>query len=380
MKNTITFVFAIAIAILGMGCGSSGGYDGPGSIISGNIKNAANLQAFLDLVSVGSGANNIVAKTEIDADGNYRFDLADGVDAGIYRLRIGAKRVNLVFDGTEKDVRVNGDLSNLQSYNFDVQGSPSSTTYRNVFQDLKNRKLDSEGLKLFVDTTSNPLTGMLVAIQALQNKQFLDTHKKAQARLASTYPSSPYLKGYGEFVTSLSTVNNNNSKGFQFIDVENRQEAPDIDLPSPNGKKYALSDLKGQVVLLDFWASWCGPCRRENPHVVDIYKKYKEKGFTVFSVSLDGMDSRTKARFGNDEGKIKDFVNQQKDRWTNAIAQDKLEWDYHVSDLKKWECAPAKQYGVSSIPRTFMIDRDGKIAAMNLRGAGQIEDALLKLL
>lgn len=380
MKNTITFVFAIAIAILGMGCGSSGGYDGPGSIISGNIKNAANLQAFLDLVSVGSGANNIIAKTEIDAAGNYRFDLADGVDAGIYRLRIGAKRVNLVFDGTEKDVRVNGDLSNLQSYNFDVQGSPSSTTYRNVFQDLKNRKLDSEGLKLFVDTTSNPLTGMLVAIQALQNKQFLDTHKKAQARLASTYPFSPYLKGYGEFVTSLSTVNNNNSKGFQFIDVENRQEAPDIDLPSPNGKKYALSDLKGQVVLLDFWASWCGPCRRENPHVVDIYKKYKEKGFTVFSVSLDGMDSRTKARFGNDEGKIKDFVNQQKDRWTNAIAQDKLEWDYHVSDLKKWECAPAKQYGVSSIPRTFMIDRDGKIAAMNLRGAGQIEDALLKLL
>lgn len=379
MKNTITFFLAIAVAFFTIGCGGSDGYSGPGSIITGNIKNAANLQAFLDLVSVGSGANNIIAKTEIDADGNFRFDLPDGLEAGIYRLRIGAKRVNLVFDGTEKDVKVSGDLTNLQSYNFDVQGSTSSTVYRNVFQDLKNRKLDSDGLKTFVDTTANPLTGMLVAIQALQNKQFLDTHKKAQERLSKTYPSSPYLSGYNEFIASLTKVNNN-SKGFQFIDVENRQEAPDINLPSPTGEKYALSDLKGKVVLLDFWASWCGPCRRENPHVVDIYKKYKDKGFTVFSVSLDGMDSRTEARFGNDQDKIQTFVNQQKDRWVNAIAQDKLEWDYHVSDLKKWECAPARQYGVSSIPRTFMIDRDGKIAAMNLRGAAQIEDALLKLL
>ncbi len=150
-------------------------------------------------------------------------------------------------------------------------------------------------------------------------------------------------------------------------------------LPSPSGKVYALSDLKGKVVLLDFWASWCGPCRRENPNVVKIYKKYKDQGFTVFSVSLDGLDSRTKARF-NSEELIQQQLEISKQRWIKAIEQDGLEWPYHVSDLKKWECAPARLYGVTSIPRTFLIDREGRIAAVNLRGAQQIEQALLMVL
>ena len=117
----------------------------------------------------------------------------------------------------------------------------------------------------------------------------------------------------------------------------------------------------------------------ENPKVVETYKKYKNKGFTVFSVSLDGVDSRTAARFKGNEQQLKSNLKSSKDRWKKAIAQDGLIWDTHVSDLKKWDCAPAKKYGVSSIPRTFMIDKEGNIAAMNLRGH-QVEEVLLELL
>lgn len=138
----------------------------------------------------------------------------------------------------------------------------------------------------------------------------------------------------------------------QKIGINIGDKAPELIGTSPDGKTIKLSDTKGKVVLLDFWAAWCGPCRRENPTVVNAYQKYKDKkfqngkGFTVFSVSLD----------------------RTAEAWTKAIADDKLSWPYHISDLKYWQSKHAAIYGVRSIPTNFLLDQNGVIIARGLRG------------
>ena len=191
-----------------------------------------------------------------------------------------------------------------------------------------------------------PLMGShLVALWATN---FLPAEKEMASlvdiadRLGKARPNHPQVQ---QFVNNLQRLQGVNEGAM----------APEINLATPAGPTLALSSLRGKYVLIDFWASWCGPCRRENPNVVKTYATYKDKGFEIFGVSLD----------------------QNREAWLKAIEADKLVWK-HVSDLKYWNSAGAQAYQVNSIPQTFLVNPEGRIIAKGLRGAA-LDNYLAKL-
>jgi len=168
----------------------------------------------------------------------------------------------------------------------------------------------------------------------------LDVLKKMQTGYEEAYPGHPMTINFGAQIAQLETSYN------EHIGFTQKSIAPDIVMMDPNGQTRKLSDLRGKYVLIDFWASWCSPCRMENPNVVRVYNAYKDKGFDVFSVSLD----------------------TDKDRWRKAITADNLTWDSHVSDLQGWKSDVVSQFQFKGIPHTLLLDPEGKIIASNLRG------------
>jgi peroxiredoxin len=166
----------------------------------------------------------------------------------------------------------------------------------------------------------------------LDRDKYIEVYIDAAAKAQKAWPTLDHTKSFVAMVDKMKVT----AIG---------QPAPEIALPDTTGQVVKLSSMKGKYVLVDFWAKWCGPCRQENPNVVNAFHKYKDKGFTVFGVSLD----------------------RNKSDWTRAIAEDKLSWT-HVSDLKFWQSEAAKTYNITGIPFSLLLDPNGVIIAKNLRG------------
>ncbi len=231
-----------------------------------------------------------------------------------------------------------------------VKGSKNMELYRqynNLIADVLEdttliAKLPERMEQLVGENPAELMSAFLVTYFDNAIEQYASLYREVRDNLISRYPDNGFVRHLDQKVKALGIVAG--------------MEAPDIALPDTSGRVRRLSDLRGRVVLIDFWASWCGPCRMENPNVVRMYQKYHDKGFEIFSVSLD----------------------KERERWVAAIKKDNLMWPDHVSDLQYWNSAAGRLYGISSIPATVLVDRDGKVLARNLRGY-QLEQKLQEI-
>jgi thiol-disulfide isomerase/thioredoxin len=343
-------------------------------LLKGVIQNAANLQVVLDQ-SHFNRENITIGRATCDATGKFDIKLEKPWEEGLYRLSVGAKRMYFILDGKENVIEFNSDLNTMDRLEGEIKGSATMECYAGIIRDLiKNQVKSPEEGKAIVKKGCTTLMQAFLLAQVLGSNPsaFMEDFRTMGTTMKEKMPNSRYTT---DFQGMIAQVEKAISQQQSTELIKEGQPAPEIALPGVDGKKVlALSSLKGKVVLLDFWASWCGPCRRENPHVVEIYNKYKDKGFEIFSVSLDGADPRMKMSPEQMQAKEKDG----REKWIAAIKQDGLIWENHVSDLKHWGSAAAALYGVTSIPKTFLIGKDGNIIAINPRQ--NLEQELLKVL
>jgi thiol-disulfide isomerase/thioredoxin len=374
MKNRLLFLFTFVLSCHLMAQ--------KGTVrISGMIFNS-NEKQFVIKPIVGNSNDQSTDKSltiSPDANGNfsvlYTFDQPD-----YYQFQVGQRTIFLIIKDTTS-LKIYADGKQLEKF-CNIVGSDDSKAMFDflLVADKWKLKIDSANKAIQADrskekeineymqkqyfsfqnelqtfTGSNQNSPALIAALSVMNMQNdLEGYERVLTQLQQAFGQSLLVKQY------VADFTNYKKKLDDSKPLAQGKVAPDFEeiLAKPiKGKKtMKLSDLKGKVVLIDFWASWCGPCRRENPNVVKTYEKYEKDGFTILSVSLD-----------ND-----------KTKWLEAIEKDKLVWPYHVSDLGGWNSKVSRMYEVTSVPFTVLIGKDGKIINTNLRGPS-LEAELAKI-
>ncbi len=387
----ISLVFLIA------SCGNNGEESTEklgGHIITGEVTGADGQNAVL---VVFEDQKERVLDTVVVADGKFQFE-TDTRELREYILLVGENEmpVILFLDESSEDVTVKGALPGIGE-NYTVSGSDESQYIKDYLVFLKPFFQVEQGIYLELNqtipddtVTIKKLIGQLDSVSLIQRdyalKQIeahpnsatnwimlrelipasgliafdesdLSYFTKVENGIREKYPYSEYPDMIQSDVEGIKAQIEEMKNPTKIAEGPSFEYAPEITLNDANGKELALSSLRGKTVLIDFWASWCGPCRKENPNVVRVYNEYKDKGFEIYSISLD----------------------EDRDAWLEAIAADNLSWPNHVSDLNGWQNAAAVAYGVNAIPATFLIDGEGKVIGTNLRGP-QLEQKLKEVL
>ena len=379
----ITFIF------LFYGCGNNIESDYQ---IKGKLINSSG--EFISLINVNSSEMKTIDSVKVNEKGEFIFN-KKVAEKGFYNIQISSSNyATIIADSTEK-ISFEGDAKNLNE-TYKVNGSMDSEALlrfnnftKKNFKKIESGRMKQDSLRrvyeaylnttpdsLFLDSISKMLEPVFNSFSKDYQKltdetseyirNFIDENLSSFAALAAVQMLSPdkdiayFIKVADALTAKYPDVEN--LKGFKLY-VNSKKKlaigmpAPEIMLNDKDGNLLSLSSLKGKIVIVDFWASWCKPCRTENPFVVSLYNKYKDKGLDIFSVSLD----------------------LNKDAWLKAIAQDKLSWKNHVSDLKQWQSPVVSLYGFEGIPFTCLLDKKGNIAGKNLRGP-ELEEKIKELL